>query len=368
MITTILIFLAILAFLVLVHELGHFVAAIKMGVKVEEFGLGFPPRLISKKHKGVLYSLNLIPLGGFVKIEGEDGQNKDNPSSFASKKIWQKIIILSAGVGMNIIAGWLILSGLLMVGAPTELSPDINEKYIQSREIVLAEVFEQTPATEAGLKTGDVVLSVNNIFINNIDEFQNQISKHQDKEVIINYKRGQEIFTAQIKPKLIPDIAGETAVIGVSLAEIGNVKFPPHIALYEGAKGTYNFISRILSAFGGIIKNVFTGNGLGSDIGGPVAIAVVTNDVAKQGFGNILVFTAILSFNLAIINILPFPALDGGRILFLLIEKLRGKPSKEELEALFHQVGFALLILFAIFITYRDIARFGSQIWQAVVG
>jgi len=146
------------------------------------------------------------------------------------------------------------------------------------------------------------------------------------------------------------------------------VRFPPHKAVIAGTQSAYHYLVRIAQAFGGIIKNVATGNGVGDSIGGPVAIAVATENVVDLGFIHVIIFTAILSINLAIINILPFPALDGGRLIFLILERIRGKASRADMEAWFHRAGFALLMLFAAFITYKDIARFGGGIWHAIVG
>ena len=269
MLITIVGFIIVLGFLVLVHELGHFLVARAFGIAVEEFGLGFPPKLFAKKYGATVYSINAIPLGGFVKIKGEDGDQAPEADSFGSKPAWQRACVIAAGVSSNVIAGWLLLSILFMAGAPTEN---------------------------------------------------------------------------------------------------GVVRFPPHRAVVAGAMATGNYLNRITLAFSGILQDLWRGEGPGDSLGGPVAIAIATGDALDLGLAHAVIFMAILSFNLAIINILPFPALDGGRLIFLAAEAIRRKPSKQELEAWFHRVGFALLMLLAVVITYRDLARFSGRIWQAVLG
>lgn len=271
MFLTIITFIVILGFLVLAHELGHFLTARRLKVAVEEFGLGLPPRLIGFPKKGILYSLNAIPLGGFVKIKGEDGETKNEPDSFSGRPVWQRLAILVSGVMMNIAAAWLILIFLFSVGMPVDSS-----------------------------------------------------------------------YRLQARP------------------------VPSAIAI--GTKATFIYIGRISQAFGDIISGVWQGRELGDKLGGPVAIAAATGDVVALGWPYVLLFTAVLSLNLAIINILPFPALDGGRILFLLIEKIRGRPSRKQTEEWSHRLGFALLMFLAVFVTYHDITRFGWRIWQAFGG
>lgn len=271
MLLAIITFILVLGFLVLVHELGHFLTARRLKVGVEEFGLGLPPRLVGWTKKGVIYSLNAIPLGGFVKIKGEDGETKNEPDSFGGRPVWQRLIILVSGVIMNIAAAWLILIFLFSAGMPADSS-----------------------------------------------------------------------YRLQARP--VPS------------------------AVAAGTKATFVYIGRISQAFGGIIAGVWRGQELGDKLGGPVAIAAATGDVVALGWRYVLLFTAVLSLNLAIINILPFPALDGGRVLFLIIEKIRGRPSRKQTEEWSHRLGFALLMLLAVFITYHDIARFGGRIWQTFGG
>jgi regulator of sigma E protease len=367
MIVPIIAFILILAFLVLVHELGHFFAAKKSGIAVEEFGLGFPPTIFKKKIGETHYSLNAIPLGGYVKIKGEDGEHNEEQDSFGAQPIWQRIIVICAGVLMNIVAGWLLLVILFMVGAPLELDDSIPSHYVKHREIVITDVLEDTPAATSGLLPGDVLLSIDEINMNKIALFQDYISNLEGKATTIVYERGGVEETIALAPEILQQITNHP-IIGVALSEVGVVRFPIHKAFVAGTQSAVNYLDRILSAFGSIVAQVWKGDGLGNSLGGPVAIAVATSDVLDLGFSHVVIFTAVLSFNLAIINILPFPALDGGRLIFLAVEAIRRKPSRQEVEAWFHRVGFVLLMVLAIVITYKDLVRFGGRIWEAVLG
>lgn len=367
MLLTIIAFILILGFLVLVHELGHFLVARKLGVAVEEFGLGFPPKIISKKIGPTVYSLNALPLGGFVKIKGEDSATSSDPDSFASRPVWQRIVIVAAGVSMNIVAGWLILIVLFTVGAPMEITPDIDRQYVRQSDIVVSEVLPNSPASRAYLKAGDKLIAINGQLVDTVEAFQTAVSVLAGKETNINYERDGVPASAKITPEILKDVASGRPVIGIALSEVGLVRYPFGQAVIKGTAGAGGYLQRIVTAFAGIIKNLAQGDNVGDKVGGPVAIAVATGDMVALGWRYALLFTAILSFNLAIINILPFPALDGGRIVFFIIEKLRGKPSRQEVEAWFHRIGFALLMLLAVFITYRDIVRFGGRIWSAII-
>jgi regulator of sigma E protease len=378
MIITIVVFILILGFLVLVHELGHYLVARWSGITVEEFGIGFPPKLYSKKVGKTLYSINAIPLGGFVKIKGDDepvSTSKEDEShevsdtdSFSAQPIWQRVSVICAGVVMNILSGWLLLVILFMAGAPINSSDVSNKKYLHDEHILIEEVIVDSPAHNAGLKPGDRVVSLNNQDILLIDQFQDIVSNNTTNEIILDYLRSDQIYSTTLIPKILQDTEQDHAIIGVGLGEVGIARYSPHLAVVAGTQATIGYINRIAVAFATIIKNIFTGNGVGASLGGPVAIAVATNDMLDLGLAHVIIFTAVLSFNLAIINILPFPALDGGRLVFLVAEKLRGKPSRKEIEAWFHKIGFVLLMLLAVVITYRDIVRFGGRIWKAVLG
>lgn len=367
MILTIIAFILILGFLVLAHELGHFLVARKLGVAVAEFGLGFPPRLISKVIGGTRWSLNALPLGGFVKIKGEAGESSDEPDSFSSRGPLQRTLIVLAGVTMNIVAAWLILAVLFSTGAPMEITSDIPRAYVRESAISITDVLPDSPAAGAGLRVGDKIVSADGRTFAAIEDLQAYIANHKDANVNLRYERNGALTNTALTPRIIKEFEPDRAVMGVALSEVGLVRFPPARAVIMASRATYGYLQKILSAFSGIITNLWQGTGTAPGLGGPVAIAVATNDVVILGWPYVLLFTAILSLNLAIINILPFPALDGGRIIFFIAEAIRGRPSRQAVEAWLHRAGFALLMLVAVIITYNDLVRFGGRIWQALI-
>ncbi|MBI2050671.1 MAG: site-2 protease family protein [Parcubacteria group bacterium] len=369
MLITIIGFIIILGFLVLVHEAGHFFAARLFRIAVLEFGIGFPPKVASRKKGNTVYSINAIPLGGFVKIKGEDGERGQEPDSFGSKPAWQRGLVIIAGVSMNVVAGWLLLIILFMAGAPVESGDPIEPQYMHNQSLVVVEVLKDSPAEEAGIAVGDAIVSANGVLFRDIASFQQFTSAQEiGAPFEVRYKRAGVEQAVVLESVMLPEADIDRGVIGVGLSEVGIARLPAHKAIVAGTIATGNYLDRIARAFGRIFQGLWQGQGVGDNLGGPLAIAVAADDAIELGLSHVIIFTAILSFNLAIINILPFPALDGGRLIFLAAEAIRRKPSRVEVEAWFHRVGFALLILLAVVITYRDIGRFGGRIWQAVVG
>ncbi|KKR21156.1 MAG: Membrane-associated zinc metalloprotease [Parcubacteria group bacterium GW2011_GWE2_39_37] len=369
MLTT-LIFLIVLSVLVFVHELGHFFTARKFGIKAEEFGIGFPPRAygvyksISGKWKRVrgsktvddaadtIYSLNWLPLGGFVKIKGEDGENVD-PDSFASKKIWQRAIVLSAGVFMNMVLATVLISIGLMIGSPQALDGLGKGAIVKDQQIQVVQVAENSPAKQAGIIPGDIILGIDEKKFATFQEIQNFVDENKDKVLNYKIKRNNEELNFKIKPE-IREETGKGGV-GVVLVESGTVRYPWYAAIWQGIKQTALLTWAILVAFYELFRNLFTGQSVGADVAGPIGIAKLTGQVARLGIMHLIQFTALLSINLAIINFLPIPALDGGRILFLIIEKIKGKPVKKEVEAIIHNVFFLLLMALILVITFKDV-------------
>ena len=413
MLLTIIVFLLVLSVLVFAHEFGHFSMARWFKVKVIEFGFGFPPRawgwqrikkqgltkiaesdvisvatignqeIITEEKKeidiieidkswrsikgnreltdedmdrGTIYSLNYIPLGGFVKIKGEDGSGGADQDSFASRKIWQRFLMLFAGVFMNVILAGVLFSLAFMIGSPQAVS-DKNQDQASGVKVQIVEVLENSPAQTAGLKAGDILLAVNDQKINNETEVQSLMAKDVNQEVSLSLRRGSEDITIKVKPEYREDI--KRGGIGIALASVGVVKYPWYQAILVGFKQAGVYLVAIAVAFWNLIVNLATGHSVGGDVAGPVGIANMTGQVARLGFVYLLQFMALLSLNLAVINILPFPALDGGRILFLIIEGIKGKPVKREVETIIHNIGFWLLMILVIWITARDV-------WQLI--
>jgi len=360
MVLTVIVFIIVLSVLIFVHELGHFATAKRAGMKVEEFGFGFPPRVWGVKKGGTTYSINWIPFGGFVKILGEDGEDKDNPKSFSSKSAWRRAAVLIAGVAMNVVLAFVLLSVVNVVGLRVGF-PD-NEIPNNARNVMvqIIEVTDSSPARLAGLQVLDGIrgITINGAeqAVKNVSDVQNIISANKGKTVTIDIQRGNKQIGVNLTPRLNPP-AGEGA-IGVSLSNTAIVSYPWYRAIYHGARDTWLIILQTFIGYATIIKNIFTIGSPGMQLSGPVGIAVVTGQAARLGFVYILQFMSLISINLAVLNFIPFPALDGGRLLFILIEKIKGSPIPKRAESAINTVGFALLILLMIYVTTKDVIRF----------
>lgn len=354
MFITIIVFILILGLLVFVHEFGHFVVAKKNGVRVEEFGFGFPPRIFGIQKGETMYSINLIPLGGFVKAYGEDGTDRDNDRSFGAKKVWQRATILVAGIAMNFLLAIVLLSFAHMIGLPAVATDeDINAG---KANVQITEVSQGSPAQKGGIQIGDIVKQVNEQEIKGVQNFQNLVKENLENDMRITVLRGSEEVSLTLTPRVNPP-EGEGA-IGVGLVETVMKRYPWYLAFWQGLKSVYYATLMSVIGLATVLQGLLLGGRVSGDVAGPVGIAVLTGQVTKLGFVYILNFAAILSLNLAIINAIPFPALDGGRLLFLLIEKIKGSPVSQKVEQIVHGTGFALLILLMIVITVRDIGRF----------
>lgn len=362
MILFILIFIIGIAILILAHELGHFIAAKKNGIWVEEFGFGFPPRIYGKKIGQTVYSINLIPLGGFVKLYGEEPGQKIDPHlknlSFSQKKIWQRGLVLSAGVLMNLLVGVIFFSLSYTIGIPQSIgSLPAGIK----ADVFITQVMPSSPAQKAGLKIGDKIIQViapnEKIFsIDQVEILQKIVNQYRGQKIALKIVRGRhQLKTIQIIPRQNPP-ANEGAM-GVVLANTIIQKYPWYISIWMGIKSTFRLFGLIFYSLWILLVKVFSGQNIGQVVSGPVGIFVLMKQMASLGFSYLCYFWAILSVNLAVINILPLPALDGGRLLFLLIEKVRRKPVSPKIEAIIHQVGFVFLIFLMILVTIGDIKR-----------
>lgn len=343
-IIVILIFLAVFAVLIISHEFGHFIAAKLSGVRVDEFGIGFPPRLIKIRRGETLYSLNLVPLGGFVKLFGEEGEPA-GPRSFASKSIPIRFSILFAGPLMNLLLPILLFCISFIVPYNT-----IQE------QVVVQEVALNSPAEIAGIVPGDTILQVNGHDISNRSELSYYIQLGLGSEVDILLQRPD---LSQEEVSLVPRWAppeGQGA-IGVVVAgvdsQVVRQSYPPWQAIKLGVQRC----GETFILFWNTVKGWIIG-AAAPEVAGPVGIAQITGEVARAGISPLLAFTGFISLNLAIINLLPFPALDGGRIVFLLVEFIRrGKRVSPRIERQINYVGFTLLIVLVCVVTYFDIAR-----------
>lgn len=361
MLLTSLTFIAILAILILVHEFGHFFVAKRSGAKVEEFGIGFPPRVFGLKRNETTYSINLLPIGGFVKIYGEDGQGRKDPRSFAAKSIRTRTSIIAAGVTMNMLLAVLLLSVGHFIGLPHVFDEkaviDVNVKNINVR---VAAVAENSPAEKAGIKTGDIITALQSaeerlVNIQAITAVQDFIDKHRGETVKISLKRGGEVTESEIIPRKNPP-EGEGAT-GIAMLKTGEIAYPFYIAPIKGVESTFLIAGRTFQEFGNILVDLVKTGALHGELSGPVGIAILTGQVQKMGFIFLLQFVALISINLAIINALPLPALDGGRLLFLGVEKIMGRPVNQKYEKISHAIGLAMLIFLMLLVTFRDIGK-----------
>lgn len=379
MFLTIVAFILVLGLLVVVHEWGHFATARKFGVKVDEFGMGLPPRIFgfykdeagkwkpvglkSKEAPNTIWSLNWIPLGGFVKIKGEEGGDNNDPTSFVSKTVWQRILVISAGVSMNIALAAVLLSIGLGIGSPQIVESESQFPYavVENKQIRVTEVLAGSPADQAGLQVPDTVLAIDGDQIASIEEMQGVLADKVGEKVIVRIDRAGEEITVN----MVPEILAETNApgIGVALVQTGFVRYPWYLAPVFGVWETIKTIGLILFGFFTVIVGLFTGGEFQGQVYGPVGIANLVGDAARLGFLYVMQFTAILSIIIAVINFLPFPALDGGRVVFLIIEGLRGKPVNQKFENLMHNIGFALLMILILVVTYNDIARVSGGIF-----
>lgn len=387
MFSTIIIFILVLSVLIFVHELGHFMTARRLGVRADEFGFGFPPRAIgfyknkngkwqrvvgSKTYESLeqstdtkkipapgstIYSLNWLPIGGFVKIKGENGDGENDPDSFAAKKIWKRVIILAAGVIMNILLAWVIFSIGYMLGLPQATAELGSKAIISEQRVAVIDVLPGSPAENAGLKAGDLISRINGEAVATEIDVQKIIGTRGGQETEVIVSNNGEDRMLKVTPAANLSGAEGRAAIGVSIMAAGTVRYPFLNAIWEGAKTTIWTLKEIFVAFGNLIGSLFHGQSVAADFAGPVGIANITGQAARLGLIYLLQLTALLSLNLAVINILPFPALDGGRIFFLLIERIKGKPVRRDVEAIIHNIGFMLLIALIIFITYKDIVK-----------
>ncbi len=363
---TILLFIIVLSLLVFVHELGHFLVAKKTGMKVEEFGFGFPPRLFGFTKGETTYSINWIPLGGFVRIKGESGDHKNDPDSFASKKAWQRFCVLIAGVGMNLALAAVLLSIGFMMGLPGIIDDQLpaSARVLDSKITVMT-VVADSPAAKAGVAQGDVITAIDGQFFASADDARAYMASESADGVTLEVKgRDGQMRTYALTSELLKE-ANVTGV-GIGFIQTGLIAYPFFHAIAQGVGATAMFTGEVVKAFAGMIVSLVTGQGIGVDLSGPVGIAVITGQVAALGLVYLLQFTALLSINLAVINVLPFPALDGGRILFLFIEKLRGRAVNEKMEIAAHNLGFMLLMGLVVLVTYKDFVNFGDEILGAL--
>ncbi|MDD5749836.1 MAG: site-2 protease family protein [Patescibacteria group bacterium] len=361
---TIVVFILILGLLIFVHELGHFITAIRLGVKVEEFGLGFPPRLVSFKKKGVIYSLNWIPLGGFVKIKGEQGEDGDDPQSFAKQAAWKKLVIISAGVFMNFLLAFVFLSVAFYFGLPQVIDRDNISRPVSNPQVIIADIYPGSAAQEGGIEIGDQLMAIGGQSLDNSQAAHERIKSESGQAMDLLLLRKGEELSLSLEPRPIED-QGEP-VLGIGMIDVGVIKYGFFESIWQGLRATVLMIGMVVSALYHLLANLISRGEVAAEFGGPVAVAVVTGQIVQMGWIYILQFVAILSINLGVINFFPFPALDGGRALFIVAQAIARRQLNQKVEAWIHNSGFIILIFLIILITFRDFGRYGGQMIEYV--
>jgi len=347
--------------LMVIHEFGHFIIAKKFGVRVDEFGIGYPPRIFGKKIGETIYSINWLPLGAFVRIYGEEG-GVDDYRSFVGLKIWKRVLIIIGGVAAFWLASIIIFSVVFAMGTDLPIG-DTDVQGLNSAKVTIVEVVSDSPATEAGLKMGDVIKNVKvggvDKEINKVAEFKEITSANRGKEITVTIERDGQIMYLP----LTPAISEDKSPVGVGLQRMATLiqKYPWYQAPIQGAIYTWNTTVEALKGLYAMFAGLFTGNGApkGAEFAGPLGITVFLANAANYGIGFFLYFIGSLSVFIAIFNLFPIPALDGGKLVFLLIEKIKGSPVSAKVEQTITMFFFFLLITMSIFITIKfDIPRF----------
>lgn len=362
---TILLFLIVLVVLIVVHEFGHLVMAKIFSMRVDEFGIGYPPRALTFYKKGsTIYTLNWLPFGGFVKIFGEDDSvaGVPSPSSFVAKPRYQQALVLIAGIAMNIVFAWMLLSLSLALGATRVLSTD-EIPTVSDARVVVSRVLETSPAAAAGLQPGDTIVRAKTgsfVFDNKSAEaFTSFIAAGVEGTPIhlLVLRDGQSLgIQAVPKVGIVPSDPQRLA-LGVGVATVGTVVVPWWQAPFEGVVITAQVTAHIAQGLIHFFAGLVTLSADISQVAGPVGIVGAVGDASASGFVALLTLTAIISINLALVNLLPVPALDGGRLLFVLIEAIIRKPIPQGVAATANSIGFGLLILLMLIITANDIGK-----------
>jgi len=354
MLDFLLVFLSLI-FLIILHEFAHFLAAKKSGVLVEEFGIGYPPRIFGKKIGSTLYSINLLPFGAFVKLEGEIG-NK----GFSAQPLSRRIIIVLAGVISFWVISCLIFIFLFKFGIPVAI-PD--EEISKTAKIQIIEIAKNSPAQTAGLMAGDVIKEVKiqnlKFEIKKVSEFQELVQKYKGEKMILTIERGKENLELEVIPRTNPP-KGE-GPIGIVLVRVDIKKYPFFESIFEGVKMTINLTFQIIKGYFLVVKNILEGVSPQVELAGPVGIFNIMYQTSKVGVIYFFNLLATISIYLAIFNLLPIPGLDGGKLVFLLIEGIRKKAISQETENKITAFFFGLLIILIILVTIKDISKILNQ-------
>jgi regulator of sigma E protease len=372
MISIALILIGLLVSLVLVHEFGHFIVAKLFGIKVDEFSIFFPPRLISKKFGETKYTIGLLPLGGYVKIFGENPSEIETPNensldkkNFSNRSRWIQAAVIVAGITFNILFAWIILSAGYMVGIHTSVEHQGIGK-VQNAHVTVLDVLPGSPAEKSGIKANDIITSIQTGTAtlppnSTADQTQQFIFAHQDESMVLAINHASTSLstgattTEYLLTKPADGIVPGHKALGIELDDVGILKLSPPLALVEGAILTKNLTVATWDGFASLISQAVRGRADLSGVAGPIGIARIGSSAVTQGFEATIILTALVSINLAIINLLPIPGLDGGRLLFIAIEGIRRRALPESLVTRITIASFVAIGILFILITYHDI-------------
>lgn len=364
---TILLFIVVLVVLIVVHEFGHFVAAKWSGMRVDEFGIGYPPRAAGFRHGETEYTINWLPFGGFVKIYGEDGDATGTGRAFADKPKWRQAAVLVAGIAMNLILAWALLSITLALGTPRVLTAEEATR-ADDAVLMVASVLPGSPADDAGLVPGDVIRDVTAggpVFAGASPEAFTAFIASQEPEMPLSLTFAR---TGEAEPRVVHvtpergvvEADPERLALGVGVASVGTLPVPLHEAPWEGLLITIEATRQTALGLVEFFASLLTLSADLSSVSGPVGIAGAVGVASESGLAALLSITAVISINLALINLLPVPALDGGRLLFVLIEAVIRRRIPAPVAGAVNAVGFMLLILLMVVVTANDLFRLFS--------
>ena len=354
-------FLSLIALMV-IHEFGHFIIAKKFGVRVDEFGIGYPPRIFGKKIGETIYSINWLPLGAFVRIYGEEG-GIDDLRSFVNLKIWQRVLIVIGGVAAFWVAAIIIFSIVFAIGTDLPVS-DADVQGLVNPQVKIVSVSQNSPASQVGIKITDAITDIKvdgvDNKINKVSEFQKITGDNKGKEITLTINRNGKNFDVSLTPRVNPP-AGDGAV-GVGLERMATLikKSSWYMAPVQGLIYTWQTTVNACVGLYSVFANLLTGRGApqGASFAGPIGITVFLANAATYGAGFFLYFIGIIAVFVALFNLFPIPALDGGKLIFLIIEKIKGKPVSVKIEQGITMTFFIILITLSLFITVRfDIPR-----------
>lgn len=361
--SSIIIFIAVLVVLILVHEWGHYIVAKLTGMRVDEFSIGFPPKVASVTKGETEYTLNALPIGGYVRIYGEDPtalatDDPDRARAFGARPKWAQALVLMAGVVMNALLAWVLLSVVLMLGAPTQVS---EAEAGPGAELLIGAVLPESPAADA-IPSGAAVRSVSAgeaaltaLTPSALSDF---VATQGSVPLDVTYQVGDETTTTTLTP--VPGLIAEEperVALGVQLLLVEDVSLPFWAAIGAGFTRSVELTGAIVVGVYSLIAGALTGGADLSQVAGPIGIVSYVGDAAAVGLSSLLFFTAVISLNLAVINLLPIPALDGGRLIFVAIEAITRRPIKPIWAARMNMIGFALLMLLMIVISVSDVSK-----------